>query len=614
MIFLVLARGAICSALALVQFCSWAALGSIFFSDPERREDLPAALLLGSGITGFLYAVIAWRSARAAMLVVLALCALALAWRAPHAWRLLRGFLRDASDGWATRSRRLVLGVGLACLWLLAICPPRDADVMRYHLAHIRQIDIEGSWQPIPEFHYAIPFGWSFNYLPYEHLGYPETAHLLNLLLAVAGSIAISGALGPLVRSTPVFLLFAAVASHPAVVKMATTAFADSYLAFAMACVAAAALRLPASNNAFAVLGFAGWIGLQGRYHAGAIAAASLGVAVAASISTKQWSGMRTYAKWALFALLLAAPFYIFNLVTLGNPFWPLLAGVLKGPSPYADTVVASYARGLGGVWSLPSFVSGIHSLSTELTMFPLGVMALLLPLLAWMKDARIRRSAQLCGLFLLTWAMAQPVLFPRFVLSLVPLFLLGWGAAIARAQVHRAFRLLTTGALATALLTFVAADFIYARDYARYLVSADLAEYHRATLFHDVYEWANQNTPRDSRFLVIVSDSCSYPLKRWHRRADPVASGVCDWEAMRDSRVFADFLRRGNYQYVIYQDTDWHEEIGGAQMQRAIMQGASDGVLRLERTFQVRLVTLRMFEQSEPATVRLYRVQDAAR
>ena len=69
--------------------------------------------------------------------------------------------------------------------WIYAIAPPRDGDVMRYHLAHIRQIASDGAWKSIADITYAFPFSWTLNYLPFELLGLPQTAQLTNLGLGV---------------------------------------------------------------------------------------------------------------------------------------------------------------------------------------------------------------------------------------------------------------------------------------------------------------------------------------------------------------------------------------------------------------------------------------------
>ena len=69
--------------------------------------------------------------------------------------------------------------------WLNAIVPPRDADVMRYHLAHVRQIARDGAWIAVPDFHYAIPFGWTLNFLPYEMMA---SLRLPTCSISVCGS------------------------------------------------------------------------------------------------------------------------------------------------------------------------------------------------------------------------------------------------------------------------------------------------------------------------------------------------------------------------------------------------------------------------------------------
>src|SRR5207249_2259222 len=132
---------------------------------------IPLSLLIGSALTAFMYAIfaatghvqagIAFGSVTVVVAVVLF---------RQRVFQMSRSLLTAYTE--LGSGRRWFLAPWTAALvlfWALAIIPPRDADVMRYHLAHIRQIDMENAWFPIPDWHYALPFGWTFNYLPFEH-------------------------------------------------------------------------------------------------------------------------------------------------------------------------------------------------------------------------------------------------------------------------------------------------------------------------------------------------------------------------------------------------------------------------------------------------------------
>jgi hypothetical protein len=102
-------------------------------------------------------------------------------------------------------------------LWMSAASPPRSADAMRYHLAHIRQIVGEGRWVAIADYHYALPFGWSLSYLPFEMIGLPQGAQMLGALLfavVVASAVSILRSRGvPSAAIVAALLMFL----HPAV-------------------------------------------------------------------------------------------------------------------------------------------------------------------------------------------------------------------------------------------------------------------------------------------------------------------------------------------------------------------------------------------------------------
>ena len=174
---------------------AWIAIGSVFLSRFQSSDGVtgPAAILIGSGITSFMLALFC-----AAGLVgtgtiavgAFALLMIIIRWR--RMWVIASGIL----DPFVALTRQwLVLLAGLALwgiVWAAAISPPRSADAMRYHLAHIRQIVTDGRWERIADYHYALPFGWSLSYLPFEMLGLPQGSQLLGLsLLAVFVSSAV---------------------------------------------------------------------------------------------------------------------------------------------------------------------------------------------------------------------------------------------------------------------------------------------------------------------------------------------------------------------------------------------------------------------------------------
>jgi len=269
------AAGAVASVWAAVQLIAWIALGSLVVRGKAAPPVSSAcALLAGSGITGFLLAVLsATAGIRWALAGTFIASGLGLLFGGKRAWQEIRGLAQiyaQLTSG--RRAVRMVSVVLLAWAWTLACCPPRDADVMRYHLGHIRQIDIEGRWTAIPDLHFSFPFGWTLNYLPFEHWGLPQAAHFVNLGVWIIAALTLAWAAKRLGGAGSSFLLTGLFVFQPYVLKMATTAFAEMYLLLvALTVVVLLTLPQEADGKAYLLLGFAAWIGAQSRYQAIAI-------------------------------------------------------------------------------------------------------------------------------------------------------------------------------------------------------------------------------------------------------------------------------------------------------------------------------------------------------
>ena len=265
--------GLLATALAWMQVFAWAALGSVLVTrEPEPRIALPVSILAGITFTGFAHALFTWAGwAHAGVLLVAAACAMAV---------LLRGRATAGHFRYLLERYRALCGgqhwvitavvAWILLYWIISLPPPRDADVLRYHLAHVRLIDLEGSWEPLLHINQALPFGWSINYLPFERLGLPEGAHQLNLaLLVIAVGLAydvmrhLGAGRGIAAALCGVF------ASQPWVLKTATTAYVDMHVHFAMVTVVALLAELPRPDvRRLALLGFVAWTGTQARYQA----------------------------------------------------------------------------------------------------------------------------------------------------------------------------------------------------------------------------------------------------------------------------------------------------------------------------------------------------------
>jgi hypothetical protein len=306
-----------------------------------------------------------------------------------------------------------------------------------------------------------------------------------------------------------------------------------------------------------------------------------------------------------------ASPFYVVNWHAFGDPFWPLFAG----SGTYADRVVSAYSASLNGALTPATLVRGVRALLGDSGVFPvplLGAMGLVALAVAPKLRRRLPGLLVFLVVFFVTWATTQPNLYARFVLLVVPAIVVVLAVA-AEPLAARLPSTATVGAGIVLLVPLLAFAGFYLRDSARLLVTGDLAAYNRYTWYYPVWTWLDNHAPRSSRGLVIVDSGQTYYLDRRYRRADPWLTGTVDWEAVRGVPAFARVLRRGGYDYVVYDARDWSAYAGGAQMEATLREARAAGVLRPVQRFEVELSTGRVRRTFTPATVVVYAVRGAA-
>ena len=582
-------------------------------SSIRESDDLvtPTSLLLGSAVTAFVYAL-ATRAGfvDGGMLLVAAVSLAAIVARIEDLRRVVSSIATSYRDAIASnRLLRFTSPVIAALLWIYAIAPPRDGDVMRYHLAHIRQIITDGRWEAIADYHYAFPFGWTLNYLPFERLHLPQAAALVNVALwivIVAGLLRLAR-LTPAPRLTQVATILFFV--HPFVLRTFASAMADAQAILVVFAIALCLVHIEDTRDDAMALGFACWVGAQSRYQL--IAWGIAGTCVAVFILARRRSGkeMKQFVIGAVVALLLCTPFYFANWKDFGNPVWPLFVPSINGTAPYADRVAAAYTAAMTGSHTPFYLLHQLWELVTNVTLAPLAaLMILIVPISIRAKDRRFKSVAFLGSLFLLLWILMEPKLFPRHVLLLLPL-----GAMLSTSVIQfRPDRRVTSviqQVLSSAVIIFIAASAVLSWDYLRYATTGDRNSFHRFTWYYDVYDWVNRSTPRDARVLVITYSGHSYYLDRPYRRADPWLSGVVDWSRITSANDLISVLNKGGYSYVIYDDRSWDNFSGGAEMESAIKSAVVTGSLVQVHNERERLYTSRARRKFDVANVYVFRV-----
>jgi hypothetical protein len=609
-----LIQGVGATLVAALALSAWVAIGSIFVSrtTDDIAVALPLTVLAGSGLTAAVYAVLARNGVvDGAIWSVSAISLAVLFLRRAAVSRLVRGLAAEYRLTLSeSRLLRFAAGPLVALLWICAIAPPRDADVMRYHLAHVRQIISDGRWEAIKDFHYAFPFGWTLGYLPFERIHLPQAASLVNVglwLVMLGGLLKITRGARTIPPAAWICVLFLA---HPFVVRVFSSAMADGYAVFVVYSIAVLlATTAKDEISQAALLGFSTWIGAQSRYQLLAVSAAGTLVFVGLAARRRTWHGTLAFAKGALAAVVLSAPFYIANLNDFGNPVWPLLVPQINGTEVYADQVASIYSASLIGQHDLRFFIRRFIELITTPLVAPLAVvLVFLVPASLRSRTPAHRRVAIFGTLILVMWALAQPRLFPKHVILLLPLGpMLAVAALDARVAGKVAIRAIR-GAFAVAIVTVVAASAVFSWDYIRYALTGNRAEYHRFTWYYPVYDWVNRNTAADARFLVVAYSGHTYYLDRRYRRADPWLSGVVDWPAVRSAADLDAVMREGEYNYMIYDDRDWSDFVGGSAMSNAVRAAIREGRLVPVREFRETLYSSRFFRDQTETTVYLLR------
>jgi hypothetical protein len=570
------------------------------------------SVLIGSGATAVAYAILTRLGIVDGAIWALSVVSIVtLIIRRRVTWTLLRALTDDYRTALAdSRLLRVLAAPVAAILWIRAIAPPRDADVMRYHLAHIRQIISDGRWESIADYHYALPFGWTINYLPFERIHLPQAAALVNVglwLIMLAGMLRLSRGARTVPPAPWICLAFL---SYPFVLRIFSSATPDAYAIFVVYTIGALLLTADASEFPSAsVLGFATWIGAQSRYQLLAAALAGTMVFLWIVFRNHNWRAAAGFSKGAIAAVVLCLPFYLANLQSFGNPFWPLLVPQINGAHAYADRVVSAYSASLVGQYDLRAFLFHLIDLITTPFLVPMAlVIVVLVPASLALPRGPHRRVAAFGSLVLVLWAVAQPRLFPKHVLLLLPLALLLAIASAEALSLGPFSRRVIQRAFGAAMVVMFAAAALFSLDDIRYSVTGNSALYHRFTWYYPVYDWVNRSTPRDARFLVVAYSGHTYYLDRQYRRADPWLSGVVDWSHVFTESDLDAVLRDGGFDYVIYDDRDWSDFAGGSQMASAVKSAIHGGSLVPVHEFRERLYSSRFLRAFTETTVYVLR------
>jgi len=328
----------------------------------------------------------------------------------------------------AQRKVRSHLGAALVlaipALWNLPslILPIIDSDGLRYHLALPKLYLLEGRiflypWDVVG----AYPQGAEMFYLLGLQMGPAEAAKWLHFLVVCLGAAALVMMVGS--RRSGGLLGAIAYAATPAVLAGAAAAFIDG---FSMLHIAVAAVGLKRRIHPGAVgLALAGALWTKWT-----VAPAVAGILVVVVVeAARGWKWRSAFAVLVPIVLVLA-PVMIRNSIATGDPFFPIMTGLVRGEVPGVDPelmdTVSQRHREIPGPLGIPWGTSIGEIESDEVIGWHHLLGLLFLPLL--LRDRRARLAAALVVPYLIVGVFYHPSI--RLAMPMI------WGLAVVEGLV----------------------------------------------------------------------------------------------------------------------------------------------------------------------------------
>lgn len=493
---------------------------SAVLTTSERRL---GAFVLGIGMLGGLAFPLALAGglSRGWLMALCAILAMGLAFDAKASARPV-----PAAEPVTNWTLALIAALGAALVLDLpkGLAPPADADSLAYHFALPRDFLAAGKIVFVPRVaDGAIPLLQHMTSMIALGIGGERAMTLWSLLSGWSAA----GILYVLSRrhlsrdwALAVALLFL---TTPAVVYASGTGQVEIRgAAFVLVAVLAVLEARRLDNPAFAALAGAAVGFFAGSKYPGLFFVPLAGLAV-----TVQRRWFRHGLAFAAAALVSAAPFYLWHWWNTGDPFYPVLHGLIeyRAGTPWNADHHAAFAHWASAIekilpptplWAIAyPFMATLtpHPVfESERTGFgPIGLLLLPLALMgAWARRDRLRHSpllvvALLCLGFYLAWFLFGASQRVRHFLPVYPLLLLCFGAAAAGGtDAFPTLRRPLVAALAGTLVFQFALHAVFALGPTRYLLSGESRDAYlrRSVPLYDIAAWANANLTADSRLL----------------------------------------------------------------------------------------------------------------
>ena len=404
------------------------------------------------------------------------------------------------------------------------LAPPTDADSLAYHFALPKQFLAAGSVFFVPRAaDGAIPLLQHMSYMLALGIGGERAMTLWAMLTGWSAA----GVLYVLARrhvsrdwSLAVALLFL---TTPAVIYGAGSGQVETRSAAFVLVATLAVMEARRTDH----IGFAALAGLAAGFYAGSKYPGLLFIPLAGLAVVLQRRWLPHGLAFTAAALIAAAPFYLWHWWNTGDPFFPMLYGLIeyRPGTPWNADIHAAFKNWTEAIeksrpptllWAAiyPFLATLAPDATFESERTGLGPIALLLLPMAlvgvWLRRNRLRHSPLLIAVFLclgfyLAWFLFGASQRVRHFVPVYPLLLLCLVVAVERSiNTCSAWRRPLVVAMAATIFFQLAVHAVFAANPARYLLSNESREdYLRSSVVrYDIARWANVTLPAGSRLL----------------------------------------------------------------------------------------------------------------
>jgi hypothetical protein len=510
------------------------------------------------------------------------------------------------NDKWST-AFIITLVILITWIILLAYTPPRSADAMRYHLPQIKDIVLHHGFIFRPYIHFHFPIYFNLVFLPIYIL-----AKGVGLKLAICCYFLFSLLILQRIafktklkypRFLFIFLFLVPLAYHEAhIVTNDWVVIFYSLTGFL--------LLLESTTTciylAFAALGFA----LGVKYQAILFIPWFCLVAYLSFDKPKTLKSIFKLVGPLLLMAIIASPFYLKNLITFGNPVWPLAQNIFAKQHDYLYQIANHYTKEMSGSHSFNSLLINIKTF-VKYPLIPISIWLLVIPGAIFSKKTNLRIGWGLL-LYIITWWVVEPIFYVRFSIYALPIGMIAAINLYEYLTINKHMLLLLGYKLiaAVTLIYFIALTPYYSAFYVKYYFNRNLNAYHKYTWFYNDYQWMNTHITKNTTILCIVSAGQTYYLDKTYLRAEPTLSGLINWNNIKSTKQLLQKLKTLNVDYIFYSTDDWGSTLCGKNMEKITNKLLNSKFANIIFTHKVKLYASRIKNTYETNTTYLVKIK----